>query len=225
MARLGRLALYVLCVLLFAPTVVISLYRYLDPPVTPLMLLRLAQGETLRYQPVPLSRVSPELIAAVIAAEDNRFCTHYGFDTAAMQEELDTWLEGDRPRGASTITMQTAKNILLWPGRDLLRKFLEALLTPQLESLWSKRRILEVYLAIAEMGPGVYGAEAASQVYFDKPARALGRREAALLAAVLPNPLERSVVRPSPQVTRRASRIMRRAEQIKPLTDCLREHR
>ena len=90
-----------------------------------------------------------------------------------------------------------------------MRKFLEALLTPQLESLWSKRRILEVYLAIAEMGPGVYGAEAASQVYFDKPARALGRRAAALLAAVLPNPLERSVVRPSPQVTRRASRIMR----------------
>ena len=116
MARLGRLALYVLCVLLFAPTVVISLYRYLDPPVTPLMLLRLAQGETLRYQPVPLSRVSPELIAAVIAAEDNRFCTHYGFDTAAMQEELDTWLEGDRPRGASTITMQTAKTFC--SGRD-----------------------------------------------------------------------------------------------------------
>lgn len=225
MARLGRLALLAGLVLLFAPTVIIILYRYLDPPVTPLMLLRLAQGEAINYQPVPLSRVSPELIAAVIAAEDNRFCRHSGFDAIAMQEEIDTWLEGDRPRGASTITMQTAKNILLWPGRDLLRKLIEALLTPQLESLWSKPRILEVYLDIAEMGPGVYGAEAASQAYFDKPAAALGRREAALLAAVLPNLLEWSAVRPSPRVARRASRIMRRAEHIKPLLNCLREHR
>jgi monofunctional glycosyltransferase len=160
----------------------------------------------------------------VIAAEDNLFCRHYGFDATAMQEEIDTWLEGDRPRGASTITMQTAKNILLWPGRDLLRKLSEAWLTPQLESFWSKRRILEVYLGVAEMGPGVYGAEAASQLYFEKPAIALGRREAALLAAVLPNPLERSVERPSLYLSRRASRIMRRAEQIKPLIDCLREN-
>ena len=120
--------------------------------------------------------------------------------------------------------MQTAKNILLWPGRDLLRKLIEAWLTPQLESLWSKRRILEVYLGVAEMGPGVYGAEAASRLYFDKPAIALGRREAALLAAVLPNPLERSVERPSPYVVRRASRIMRRAEQIQSFIDCLKEH-
>ena len=194
MARLGRLALVAGLALLFAPTVIIVLYRYLDPPVTPLMLLRLAQGEAIHYQPVPLSRVSPELIAAVIAAEDNRFCRHSGFDATAMQEEIDAWLEGDRPRGASTITMQTAKNILLWPGRDLLRKLIEAMLTPQLESLWSKPRILEVYLGVAEMGPGVYGAEAASRAYFEKPAAALGRREAALLAAVLPNPLEWSAV-------------------------------
>jgi monofunctional biosynthetic peptidoglycan transglycosylase len=217
------LALRVALLILIAPTAVIILYRYLDPPVTPLMLLRLAQGETLHYQPVPLSRVSPNLIAAVIAAEDNLFCRHYGFDAMAMQEELDNWLGGERPRGASTITMQTAKNILLWPGRDLVRKFFEAWLTPQLESLWSKRRILEVYLGVAEMGPGVYGAEAASRLYFNKPALALGLREAALLAAVLPNPLERSVERPSPYVARRASRIMRRADQIKPFTDCLEE--
>jgi monofunctional glycosyltransferase len=223
--RLGRLALRVGLVLLFAPTAVIILYRYLDPPVTPLMLLRLAQGEALDYRPVPLSRVSPNLIAAVIAAEDNLFCRHYGFDARAMREELDTWLDGDRPRGASTITMQTAKNVLLWPGRDLVRKLTEAWLTPQIEWLWSKRRILEVYLGVAELGPGVYGAEAASRLYFGKPAAALGRREAALLAAVLPNPLERSAGRPSPYVARRASRIMRRAEQIEPLIDCLWENR
>jgi monofunctional biosynthetic peptidoglycan transglycosylase len=208
---------------LVAPTAIIILYRNLDPPVTPLMLLRLAQGEALHYHPVALSRVSPHLIAAVIAAEDNLFCRHYGFDTMAVQAEIGSWLGGDRPRGASTITMQTAKNILLWPGRDLLRKLMEAWLTPQLETFWSKRRILEVYLGVAEMGPGVYGAEAASRLYFDKPASALGRREAALLAAVLPNPLERSVEPPSPYVARRASRIMRRAEHIKPFIDCLKE--
>lgn len=188
------------------------------------MLLRLAQGEAIQYQPVPLSGVSPHLVAAVIAAEDNLFCRHYGFDAMAMREEIGTWLGGDRPRGASTITMQTAKNILLWPGRDLMRKLIEAWLTPQLELLWSKRRILEVYLGVAEMGAGVYGAEAASRRYFGKPAIALDRREAALLAAVLPNPLERSVERPSPYVARRAARIMRRAQHIEPFLECLEEH-
>ena len=142
----------------------------------------------MHHRSVPLASVSPALIAAVIAAEDNAFCRHHGFDTQALQDEIDNWLAGERPRGASTITMQTAKNILLWPGRDPVRKVVEAWLTPQIELMWSKRRILEVYLGIVEMGPGVYGAEAAARRYFDKPASALNRREAALLAAVLPNP-------------------------------------
>jgi monofunctional biosynthetic peptidoglycan transglycosylase len=219
--RLGRLAFRVALVVLAGPTAVIGLYRFFDPPVTPLMLVRLAQGEALHHQAVPLRRVSPHLIAAVIAAEDNLFCRHSGFDTEALSDEFDTWLAGDRPRGASTITMQTAKNILLWPGRDPLRKLIEAWLTPQIELLWSKRRILEVYLGIAEMGPGIYGAEAASRIYFHKPAASLGRREAALLAAVLPNPRERSAERPDPYVVRRASRIMRRADNIGPLLDCV----
>jgi monofunctional biosynthetic peptidoglycan transglycosylase len=218
--RLGRLALRIILLFLVGPTAVIGLYRFFDPPITPLMLVRLAQGEALHHRAVPLWRVSPHLIAAVIAAEDNLFCRHFGFDTEALSE-IDTWLAGDRPRGASTITMQTAKNILLWPGRDPLRKLIEAWLTPQIELLWSKRRILEVYLGIAEIGPGVYGAEAAARIYFHKPAAALGRREAALLAAVLPNPRERSAERPDPYVARRASRIMRRADQIGPLLDCV----
>lgn len=220
---LRRWALGFVLALLLTPIAVIGLYRYFDPPVTPLMLLRLAEGEAFHYQPIPLSRVSPNLIAMVIAAEDNQFCRHSGFDVTAMEEEIDTWLDGDRPRGASTITMQTAKNILLWPGRDFLRKLLEAWLTPQIELLWSKHRILEVYISIAEMGPGVYGAEAASRLYFGKPAAALGRQEAALLAAVLPNPRARSVERPSPYVVRRAARIMHLAQQIKPFIDCLHE--
>ena len=219
--RLGRLAFRIAVLLLVAPTAIVGLYRFFDPPITPLMLVRLVQGEALHHQPVPLSRVSPHLIAAVIAAEDNLFCRHFGFDAEALSDEIDTWLAGDRPRGASTITLQTAKNILLWPGRDPLRKLIEAWLTPQIELLWSKRRILEVYLSIAEMGPGVYGAEAAARIYFHKPAAALGPREAALLAAVLPNPRERSAERPDPYVARRASRIMRRVDQIGPLLGCV----
>jgi monofunctional biosynthetic peptidoglycan transglycosylase len=223
--RLGRLAFRIALLLLVGPTAIVGLYRFFDPPITPLMLVRLSQGEALHHRPVPLSRVSPHLIAAVIAAEDNLFCRHFGFDTEALSDEIDTWLAGDRPRGASTITMQTAKNILLWPGRDPLRKLLEAWLTPQIELLWSKRRILEVYLGITEMGPGVYGAEAAARIYFHKPAVALGPREAALLAAVLPNPRERSVERPDPHVARRASRIMRRVDQIGPLLACVSQAR
>jgi monofunctional biosynthetic peptidoglycan transglycosylase len=185
------------------------------------MLLRFVEGQPLHYRPVALSRVSPNLIAAVIAAEDNTFCSHFGFDTEALRDQVDLWLEGDRPRGASTITMQTAKNILLWPGRDPLRKVVEAWLTPQIELVWSKRRILEVYINIVEMGPGIYGAESASHFFFKKPAIALSRREAALLAAVLPNPRELSAERPIPYVVRRASHILRSAARIKPLLECL----
>ena len=218
---LRRSALVLLLALLLVPAGVIFFYRFVDPPITPLMLLRIAQGEQLDHRSVPLARVSPALIAAVIAAEDNAFCRHHGFDTQALQDEIDNWLAGERPRGASTITMQTAKNIFLWPGRDPVRKVVEAWLTPQIELMWSKRRILEVYLGIVEMGPGVYGAEAAARRYFDKPASALNRREAAVLAAVLPNPRERSAGRPSSFVERRALRIQRRIAQLGPLLDCV----
>lgn len=215
-----KIALFLFCLLL-TPTLVIALYRFIDPPVTPLMLVRLAQGEKLDHRAVPLSRVSPRLVASVVAAEDNLFCRHWGFDVAAMRNELVNWLDGDRPRGASTITMQTAKNILLWPGRDPLRKVLEAFLTPQIELLWSKRRIMEVYLGIIEMGPGIYGVEAAARRYFGKPAAALSSRESALLAAILPNPLEWSPIRPNRLVSSRAVRIERRTGQLGPLLSCV----
>lgn len=219
--NLRRFALRVGIVALLAPLAVICVYRFVDPPFTPLMLIRLVQGEGLDHRDVPLARISPEMRAAVIAAEDNLFCTHHGFDTDALRGEIDTWLAGDRPRGASTITMQTAKNILLWPGRDPVRKVLEAWLTPQIELLWSKRRILEVYLGMIETGPGLYGVEAAARRYFGKPASALGPREAALLAAVLPNPREWSPVRPNRLVARHAQRIQARMNQLGPLLDCV----
>jgi monofunctional glycosyltransferase len=129
-------------------------------------------------------------------------------------------LQGERARGASTITQQTAKNVLLWGGRDPLRKLLEAWLAPQLELLWGKRRILEVYLNVIETGPGLYGAEAAARAFFGKPAAGLTRREAALIAAVLPNPLRWSPAEPTRYIQGRARTIEARVGQLGPLLDC-----
>jgi len=209
--------------LVAVPLALILLYRVLPPPVTPLMLIRLAEGRDLRQDWVPYNEIAPALAHSVIAAEDNLFCEQaLGFDFAALGEQIAAWRRGERPRGASTITMQTAKNLFLWPGRDPVRKLAEAWLTPQLALLWPKRRILEVYLNIVEFGPGIYGAEAAAQAFFGKPAAALSRREAAQLAAVLPSPLAWSADRPSPQLRRRAAIIERRVTQIGPLLACAR---
>jgi len=220
--RLGLILTRVLLVLILAPTLVIVAYRFVDPPITPLMLIRLAEGEGLDRTWVPLQRISVHLRTAVIAAEDNLFCEHHGFDFEALGQEIDVWLAGERPRGASTITMQTAKNILLWPGRDPVRKILEAVLTPQIELLWSKQRILEVYLNIAETGPGLYGAEAVARTDFMKPAADLGRNQAALIAATLPNPRAWSAARPSSALNRRAQQIVTRIRQLGPKLDCTR---
>lgn len=204
------------------PTLVLLVYRFVPPPVTPLMLLRLAQGEGLAKDWTALSTMAPALPQAVIAAEDNRFCEHGGFDWPVLRGELQRAFAGDTARGASTISMQTAKNVLLWPGRDPLRKLLEAFLTPQLEFLWGKRRIMTVYLNVAETGPGLYGAEAAARRYFDKGAADLTRREAALIAAVLPNPRRWSPARPTRYISERARTIERRMGQLGPLLDCIR---
>ncbi len=180
--------LRVLLALALLPTALILIYRFVPPPVTLLMLVRLVEGEGLDKSWRPLARISPQLPQAVIASEDNRFCEHFGFDWKELGGQIDRAIEGRSTRGASTISMQVAKNVLLWPGRDPLRKLLEVPITPQLELIWGKRRIIEVYLNVAETGPGIYGAEAAAQAYFGKPASDLTRREAALIAAVLPNP-------------------------------------
>jgi monofunctional biosynthetic peptidoglycan transglycosylase len=187
------------------------------------MLIRLAEGHALRREWVAYEEIAPALAEAVITAEDNRFCAQaLGFDFAALRGQVEAWQDGERPRGASTITMQTAKNLLLWPGRDPVRKALEAWLTPQLALLWPKRRILEVYLNVVEFGPGLYGAEAAARAFFGKPASALSTREAARLAAVLPNPLRWSAATPSPHLRQRAAVIERRIAQIRPLLACAR---
>lgn len=208
-------------VLLLAPVALIALYRFAPPPGTPLMLIRLAQGQGLERDWLPLEAIAPSLAGAVIAAEDNLFCRHSGFDWGAIRLALDDWEDGGRLRGASTITMQTAKNLFLWPGQSWLRKGVEAYLAAWLELLWPKRRIVEVYLNVAEWGPGVYGAEAAARAHFGRSAARLTDSQAALLAAVLPSPLRRSASQPSRQVRRRADVIAMRVEQLGPLLECI----
>jgi monofunctional glycosyltransferase len=210
-----------LLALLLAPPALVLLFRFVPPPVTPLMLLRAAQGHGMRQEWVDHARIAPALAHAVIAAEDNRFCEQaFGFDLAALSGQARAALRGERPRGASTITMQVAKNLFLWPGRDPVRKALEAWLTPQIALLWPKRRVLEVYLNVVEFGPGVYGAEAAARAYFGRPAAALTAPQAARLAVVLPSPLERSAAEPDPHLRARAETIRRRVGELGPLLAC-----
>jgi monofunctional biosynthetic peptidoglycan transglycosylase len=166
------------------------------PPVSTLMLVRLVTFRGVERTYVPLSRISPKLIAAVITSEDAQFCRHHGVDWGALNEVINEADEDGPSRGASTITMQTAKNLFLWPQRSTIRKALEIPLALVLDRVWGKKRVLEVYLNIAEWGPGVFGAEAGSRRYFHKSAVDLSQREASLLATALPNPLLRDPSRP-----------------------------
>lgn len=209
-----------LFLLVLLPGGLIGLYSVVPPPATPLMLIRWTEGHPIGKDWVPLAQMSPHLPAAVIAAEDNLFCRHYGFDLGAIREQVENYLEGGPVRGASGITQQTAKNLFLWPDRGWFGKALEAWLALGLEIAWSKRRILEVYLNVIEFGPGVYGAEAASLHHFRKSAAQLTRRQAALLASVLPAPLSRSAGQPSAAVARKAGIVEKRIGQISGLLDC-----
>jgi monofunctional biosynthetic peptidoglycan transglycosylase len=217
----SRIARIVLLLIAF-PSVLIVVFRFVPPPTTPLMVIRLIEGYPPHYQWIAYEDISPALAHAVIASEDNLFCNEpLGFDVDALRGQITAWEGGKRPRGASTITMQTAKNLLLWPGRDPFRKLAEAWLTPQIALLWPRQRVMEVYLNIIEFGPGIYGAEAAARAFFKKPAAALTPREAAQLAGVLPKPLEWVAAPPGPYVRGRAVVIERRTEQIRPLLACL----
>lgn len=209
--------------LLLGPPLLILLFRFVPVPLTPLMLIRAAEGYGMRHQWVSYDRITPDLPRSLIASEDNLFCREaLGFDTAALADQVDVWWHGGRPRGASTITMQVARNLLLWQGRDWLRKLLEAWLTPQVALLWPKQRVLEVYLNIVEFGPGVFGVQAAAQRFFHRPAAHLTEAEAARLIAVLPAPLEWSAAHPSRHVLWRQHLIRRRVSQLGPLLDCAR---
>lgn len=205
----------VFVVLVGLPVALVGLGRFVDPPATGLMMLRMAEGYPLQYRPVPLARVSPHLVAAVIAAEDALFCSHGGFDADAILSALAHNAEGGSLRGGSTISQQTAKNVYLWPARSWLRKGLEAYLTVLMELIWPKRRILEIYLSVAEWGPGVFGAQAAAERWFGKDAADLDAGEAARLAATLPSPNRWRPDAPSPYVRRRAASIRARASFVR----------
>ncbi|HEY4471022.1 MAG TPA: monofunctional biosynthetic peptidoglycan transglycosylase [Stellaceae bacterium] len=208
--RLGRIIWGCVTGFVILSLFLTMLYRVAPPPVTPLMLLRLAEGYGMQKSWRPLDDISPALIRAVMASEDQRFCRHFGFDWSAIEAAWQQYQSGEGELlGASTISMQTAKNVFLWPARNWLRKAPEAYFTALIELAWSKRRIIEVYLNIVEWGPGIYGAEAAAEHYFHKPAARLSATEAARLAAVLPDPLDRSASRPDGEVLERSAFILR----------------
>ncbi|MBC6437722.1 MAG: monofunctional biosynthetic peptidoglycan transglycosylase [Rhodobacteraceae bacterium] len=182
----------------------IALYAIVPVPKTPYMIAEARRLGGVARDWIPIEQISPHLQRAVVAAEDANFCLHWGFDMGAIRDAVK---EGGT-RGASTISQQTVKNVFLWHDRSWLRKALEAMITPVMEAIWSKRRVLEVYLNVAEFDEGIFGAEAAAQHYFDVSAADLSPVQAAQLAAVLPNPRERSASDPSDFVRGRAARIL-----------------
>lgn len=199
----------------------VLLLRFVPPPASAFMLERrigaALHGQHdfhLRYQWVPWSRIAPVAPLAMVASEDQKFPFHHGFDVEAIHSAIDEADAGMRLRGASTISQQTAKNLFLWNGRNFVRKGIEAYFTVLIEATWPKRRILEVYANIAELGDGIYGVEAASQAYFGEHASQLNTRQAALLAAVLPDPRRLHAGHPSAYVQRRAAWIERQMAQL-----------
>jgi len=209
-----RLCARIVGLFLLISVVWTATYAVLPVPLTPLMAIRLVEGYGFSKDWVSYEKISPNLARAAIASEDSGFCAHYGFDWDAIRNAWHRNQRSSRIRGGSTISNQTAKNAFLWPDRTYVRKGLEYYFTGLIELIWGKKRILEVYLNVVEFGPGIYGAEAAAQSYFHKPASALSRREAALLVAVLPLPLKYSVTRPGPYVQSRTATIMARMMDI-----------
>jgi monofunctional biosynthetic peptidoglycan transglycosylase len=193
-----RLALAVLALVLVLPSLLILTVRFLDPPVSALMLIRRAQGygTTQQWRPYAALGAMPK---AAVAAEDSAFCSErFGFDPDSIRHQFEIWRAGGRPGGASTIAMQLARNLFLWPGRSVLRKAIEIVLTPQIALLLPRRRQLEIYLNIVEFAPGIYGAEAGAQHWFARPAASLAPDEALHLVGVLPAPLHASPHAPTP---------------------------
>ncbi|HEY2661689.1 MAG TPA: monofunctional biosynthetic peptidoglycan transglycosylase [Caulobacteraceae bacterium] len=195
----------VLLVVLIVPPVSVIIYRFAPPPITILMIERLFQGHGMDYRWRPLSKISPALVEAAVASEDARYCDHHGFDFGAMQKAMaHNEKRPNRIKGGSTISQQTAKNVFLWPGRDYVRKGIEAGYTVLIETIWGKRRIMEVYLNVIEFGPGIYGAQAASQRFFHVNADHLTPAQAARLVVVLPKPLKWNAETPGRYITKRS---------------------
>ena len=217
-----RIVVLVLIAVVLLPYLITPLYAVVDPVSTSVLWRRLS-GARVERQYVPITRVSPYLSLAVIVAEDGRFCSHHGVDLAELREAFAEADDMDEMRGGSTITQQVAKNLFLWQGRSYVRKALEFPLALWIDLILSKRRVLEIYLNIAEWGPnGEFGAEAGARRAFGKSAQDLSRYEGALLAATLPNPTIRNARRPGPRLQRLAGLYVARAAKSPAAAACLR---
>ncbi len=208
--RLFGLAVWSILLTLVTSIVIVLPWRWIPPPTTAFVIREnIVSDSPVHYRWIPWSEISPQLAIAAVAAEDQKFPFHNGFDLDAIADALESNRDGGRVRGASTISQQVAKNLFLWPGQNFVRKGAEAYLTLWIELLWPKQRILEVYLNVAEFGSGIFGAGAAGEHIFGKSARGLTLREAATLVAVLPSPKRMSALRPSDYVLGRVEQIER----------------
>jgi len=208
--------------ILLVPYLMTLVYLFINPISTLMMADRLMEKPVIRIW-VPLKKISPHLVNAVVASEDDAFCSHFGMDFNQLEKSIrKAEARGQPVKGTSTISQQLAKNLFLWNGRSILRKILEVPLTIWLELLWSKKQILEAYLNVAEWGNGIYGIEAASQHYFGIPAKNLSYGQSALLATSLPNPIDRSARRPSPGHSLIAMQLLKRLNKSRPDLSCIR---
>ncbi|MDQ3393286.1 MAG: monofunctional biosynthetic peptidoglycan transglycosylase [Bacteroidota bacterium] len=211
---------WTMLIFFFASFLQVLVLRWVPPIFTSFMAIRKAEmvimggNDKINYNWKPYEEISEYFALAVVAAEDQKFSEHYGFDLKAIETAIEKNKTQTKIKGASTISQQVAKNLFCWPGKSYLRKAIESYYTLLLELLLNKNRILEVYINIAELGPGIYGAEAAAKIYFKKSANKISRNEAALLAAVLPSPKRYSVRNPSAYVQRRAEWIKRQMNQL-----------
>lgn len=216
--KIFRFILRTMLVLFLLSIVMTIVYRFVPVPVTPLMIQRYFEMEDGKIDKdwKSLEEISDNMPLAVVTAEDQKFEEHYGFDLEAIEKAVkyNEKHKGKKVKGASTISQQTAKNVFLWPGRSWVRKGLEVYFTFLIELFWSKERIMEVYLNVIEMGPGVYGTEAAAQHYFNKSAAKLTKSEAASIAAILPNPIRWSASKPTPYIIKKRNWILRHMKQI-----------
>ncbi len=221
--RLRKPAVRLMVGLFLASLVAVLVLRFIPPVTSAFMVERWRQGlfdshdrTAIRYDWVGWKEISPQMALAAVASEDQKFPDHFGFDFESIAEALEDAEEGGRLRGASTISQQVAKNLFLWNGKSFIRKGLEAYFTVLMELLWPKRRILEIYLNIAEFGDGLYGVKAAAAKFFGKSPARLTKKESAMLAAVLPNPIRYRVEAPSAYVKRRAQRIEKQMSNLGP---------
>jgi monofunctional biosynthetic peptidoglycan transglycosylase len=224
LGALVRVALILLLLLLIVPPIWVAIYKVVPPPLTILMVERSIQGKGLDHRWRTLDRIAPAMTRAVVASEDSGFCSHHGFDMHAIDAAIRH--NEEKPgkiRGGSTVSQQTAKNVFLWPQRSWVRKGAEAWFTVLIEAIWGKRRIMEVYLNTVEMGPGLYGVEAAAQHYFHEPASKLSPAQADRIVAILPSPLKWSAAHPGAYVRKRTGKIGARSGTVARggLADCV----